>query len=161
MSLPTEVRMIIWEAILSEEVVFQALRDEEPSKLPPNPVLFLLLVCRQAKSEVETIPTPLLVAVVEWPDFHSWIDNASIGLKTAVSMVQTCGTTFFVDGKQIISDELWLDNRRRYVEDYWRKVELVSFSGWTITKSQGTWLDPDIATGSVRFKVSEPESEWK
>ena len=75
MSLPTEVRMIIWEAILPEEVIFQALREEEPSKLPPNPVLSLLLV----------------------------------------------------------------------------------FSGWEMTKSQGTWFYPDIATGSVKFKVSEPE----
>ena len=157
MSLPTEVRMIIWEAILPEEVIFQALREEEPSKLPPNPVLSLLLVCRQAKSEAETIPTPLLVAVMNKRDFHTWVDNTSIGHRTLVNIVQICGTTYFVDGKQIGCDGLWLENRKGYVEDYWRKVELVSFSGWEMTKCQGTWFYPDIATGSVKFKVSEPE----
>ena len=78
LTIPTEIRLRIWDYLIPEEVeVWMSLGDDgkDTAAIPSNPTTTLLLVCKKTYDEVSTLPaprlsvkTPLIYLLVEEPN---------------------------------------------------------------------------------------------
>ena len=95
MTLPAEIRLQIWKAIVPDEIELEitgwVATLYEAQSFPENPKVSLLSINRQARSEISTLSHPTLSARLSLYDFNAWFERSVKPRRSLFSRIAVFG----------------------------------------------------------------------